>query len=218
MKITLMLILIAVIAYGLGNVNGAIITSTHLFRRDIRNVGSGNAGLANFYRNFGLKGLALVFLIDFGKGFLAAAIGGWLLGLVGEGDAFVSTGKFFAMFCAILGHIYPALYRFHGGKGVLCGVACVFCIDWRAGVACMVVFCITIALSRYISLGSMLGTATFPIAAWALDYGGLNVLLGLICAVVIIFKHRENIMRIIRHKEPVFEFKKDVTHKLDEDL
>lgn len=215
MIITVMLILIAGIAYCLGCVNGAIITSTRYFHKDIRRVGSGNAGLANFYRNFGVKGLAMVAGIDIVKGVIATLLGGWLLGLTGD---YAVVGKLFAIFCMVLGHVYPVFYGFRGGKGILCGVAGVFVVDWRMGVVCLIVFLIAVIFSRYISLGSVLGAVSFPISMMAWGYPWLDVLLALISVLVMLFRHWENILRMIRHTEPKFEFKKNITHKLDEDF
>ena len=113
---TFVLIIIAVISYLLGSLNGSIIVSRRLFHKDIRRYGSGNAGLTNFHRTFGLAGFVLVFLIDFFKAFIAAQIGGALMGIFG----YAMVGKLFAGFCAMLGHSYPVFFGFRGGKGVLC--------------------------------------------------------------------------------------------------
>ena len=215
MIMTVMLVVIAVVSYCLGCINGAIISSVKFFHKDIRSIGSGNAGLANFYRNFGVKGLLMVAGIDFAKGVLAAMLGGWLLGLVGD---YAVIGQLFATFCMVLGHVYPVFYGFHGGKGILCGVSAVFWVDWRAGIICLVVFAIALLFSRYISLGSILGAASFPVSLVAFGYPWLAVVLGLMSVAVMLFRHVENIKRIIAHTEPAFEIKKDVTHKLDEDF
>lgn len=215
MIVTVMLVVIAVLSYCLGCINGAIITSVRFFHKDIRSFGSGNAGLANFYRNFGVKGILLVAGIDLAKGLLAAMLGGWLLGLVGD---YAVIGKLFAAFCLVLGHVYPIFYGFRGGKGILCGVAAVFWVDWRAGIICLAVFLIALIFSRFISLGSVLGAASFPISLVAFGYPWLAVVLGLMSIAVMIIRHIENIKRIITRTEPVFEIKKDVTHKLDEDF
>ncbi|HBD85906.1 MAG TPA: hypothetical protein DC001_00600 [Clostridiales bacterium] len=215
MIITIMLVIIAVIAYCLGCINGAIITSTKIFHKDIRQFGSGNAGLANFYRNFGVKGLAMVAGIDIAKGLAAAMIGGWLLGITGDHAV---IGKLFATFCMVLGHIYPAFYEFRGGKGILGGIAAVFWIDWRIGFICVIVFVIAVAFSRHISLGSILGCASFPISMMVFEYSWLAVVLALLSTSIMLIRHIENMKRILNHTEPIFEFKKNIIHKLDKDF
>ncbi|NCC68907.1 MAG: glycerol-3-phosphate acyltransferase [Clostridia bacterium] len=215
MIITVMLVVTAVISYCLGCINGAIITSVKFFHKDIRSCGSGNAGLANFYRNFGVKGLLMVAGIDIAKGIIAAMLGGWLLGLVSD---YAVIGKLFAAFCMVLGHVYPVFYEFRGGKGILGGVAAVFWVDWRVGIICMVVFLIALIFSRYISLGSILGSVAFPVSLVAFGYPWLAVVLALMSVAVMLLRHIENIKRIIARTEPVFEIKKNVTHKLDEDF
>ena len=108
---------IAVFSYLLGGLNGAIIASKYVFHRDVRDYGSGNAGLTNFFRTFGAPGLAIVIGTDVLKTVIAVVAGGLIMGTQGA----ASTGQVFAGFCVMLGHIYPVFYGFRGGKGVLCG-------------------------------------------------------------------------------------------------
>lgn len=192
MKI-LLLILTAVAAYILGGVNGAIIASRLLHHKDIRKFGSGNAGLTNYYRTFGGPGALVVIGVDVLKAVLATLIGGWLLGIE---DAAV-VGKLFGGFCAILGHMFPVYYRFRGGKGVLSGVSMAFMVDWRVGLGCLVVFLIVVLFTRYVSLGSMLGALSCPVLLWIFGYDALEGVLGLLCALLIVIKHAENIVRLI---------------------
>ena len=206
-----LLVLIAAAAYVLGSVNGSIIVSRYLFHSDVRTMGSGNAGLTNFYRNYGPKGIAGVLGIDIAKGVLAALIGGLIFPLATGDQAlkpeYVDIGRLFAVFCLILGHVFPVFYGFRGGKGILCGVSAVFIVDYNAGVIALVVFVLAFLLTRYVSLGSVLGTISVPVTLLAKGFSGL----------CLIMKHGENIVRIIRHKEPRFVFRRDLSHKLDED-
>jgi glycerol-3-phosphate acyltransferase PlsY len=130
-----------------------------MFHKDIRDYGSHNAGLTNFYRTFGLPGFVIVLLTDVGKSVAAILIGQFLLGIVGE----PMIGKLFAGFCLLLGHFYPAFYQFRGGKGVLCTGVLSLMVDWRAGIICWAVFILVVLFSKYISLGSILGTLLFPL-------------------------------------------------------
>jgi len=191
--IVLLLLLAAVIAYGLGSINGAIITARFVFRRDVRNYGSGNAGLTNYYRSFGVPGLVTVALIDIIKSVIAVLIGGALLSILHAAE----IGRLFAGFCLIMGHIFPAFYQFRGGKGVLCGVTMAFLVDWRVGLCCIGAFIIVVILTRFVSLGSIIGSAVCPISMWIFQHDSLCCVLGLLCALLIIIKHAENILRLI---------------------
>ena len=216
-----LLVLIAAIAYILGSVNGSIIVSRYLFHSDVRSMGSGNAGLTNFYRNYGPKGIAGVLGIDIAKGVLAALIGGLIFPLATGDQAlkpeYVDIGRLFATFCLILGHVFPVFYGFRGGKGILCGVSAVFIVDYNAGVIALVVFVLAFLLTRYVSLGSVLGTISVPVTLLAKGFSGLCLILACLSVLLVIMKHGENIIRIIRHKEPRFVFRRDLSHKLDED-
>lgn len=216
-----LLVLIAAAAYVLGSVNGSIIVSRYLFHSDVRTMGSGNAGLTNFYRNYGPKGIAGVLGIDIAKGVLAALIGGLIFPLATGDQAlkpeYVDIGRLFATFCLILGHVFPVFYGFRGGKGILCGVSAVFIVDYNAGVIALVVFVLAFLLTRYVSLGSVLGTISVPVTLLAKGFSGLCLILACLSVLLVVMKHGENIVRIIRHKEPRFVFRRDLSHKLDED-
>lgn len=216
-----LLVLIAAAAYVLGSVNGSIIVSRYLFHIDVRTMGSGNAGLTNFYRNYGPKGIAGVLGIDIAKGVLAALIGGLVFPLATGDQAlkpeYVDIGRLFAVFCLILGHVFPVFYGFRGGKGILCGVSAVFIVDYNAGVIALVVFVLAFLLTRYVSLGSVLGTISVPVTLLAKGFSGLCLILACLSVLLVVMKHGENIVRIIRHKEPRFVFRRDLSHKLDED-
>lgn len=219
MYVTIMLILTAAICYLMGNPNGAILTSGIFFHDDIRRYGSGNAGLTNYYRKYGVKFIALVFLIDIGKGVLAVLIGGILMKIVAQDpknfEQFIATGRLFGAFCVILGHSWPIIYNFKGGKGVLTGIGAAFMVDWRAGLICLAVFLIFFLPTKYVSLGSVFGAASFPITLFAVDYRGVELALAFFCSAVIIVRHAENIKALIKGKERKFTIKKDISYKLD---
>ena len=108
------LVPVAVAAYLLGCVNGSILVSKCLFRDDIRTHGSGNAGLTNFYRTFGIKGVVGVLACDILKAVFAAALGGFLFG---HFLGLPMIGKLVATIFVLLGHMYPVTFGFRGGKG-----------------------------------------------------------------------------------------------------
>lgn len=220
MLITLMLALTAIIGYIMGSVNGSIIVSRFLFGSDVRRQGSGNAGLTNFYRTYGITGIVGVIAIDVLKGVLGALIGGLLLNLAapaGFEAEFTDVGRLVATFCVILGHVFPIFYGFKGGKGILTGVSCVFVVDYRAALIALVIFAIIVVATHYVSLGSVLSTLSVPVTLLANGFSGICMILTIVSVALIVIKHAGNISRLIHHKEPKISFKKDLSHKLDND-
>lgn len=220
MLITLMLALTAIIGYIMGSVNGSIIVSRFLFGSDVRRQGSGNAGLTNFYRTYGITGIVGVIAIDVLKGVLGTLIGGLLLNLAapaGFEAEFTDVGRLVATFCVILGHVFPVFYGFKGGKGILTGVSCVFVVDYHAALIALVIFAIVVVATHYVSLGSVLSTLSVPVTLLANGFSGICMILTIVSVALIVIKHAENISRLIHHKEPKISFKKDLSHKLDND-
>ena len=199
--LTFCLFIVAVVAYLLGAVNGSIIASKYFFKKDIRELGSGNAGLTNFYRNFGTKGIVLVLVIDIIKTALAVWIGWALIKIHGHG----MVGKLFAGFFVMLGHAFPVYYDFKGGKGVLCGGILVLMMDWRIGLLCWLVFLIAVVFTKYVSLGSICAGAMCPIGTAIFGGWWLQVVLALMCGLLLIVMHRQNILRLIAGKERKLE-------------
>ncbi len=210
---TLVLVIIAIISYCLGSLNGAIITSKMLFRKDIRKYGSGNAGLTNFYRNFGTKGALVVILVDIFKAVLATVIGGLLMGLFDE----AMVGRIFAGFCAMLGHNYPVFYQFKGGKGALTGFGAMMGVDWRVGLICITLFIVLIIVTHFASVGSLAAALSAPLTVWIFGHGGLEGVVALLCFVLVAFAHRGNIVRLIKGTESKVKFGKSAGEKLKEE-
>lgn len=220
MLITLMLALTAIIGYLMGSINGSIIVSRFVFGSDVRRQGSGNAGLTNFYRTYGITGIAGVIAIDVLKGVIGTLIGGLLLNLAapaGFEEEFTSAGRLVATFCLILGHVFPIFYGFKGGKGVLTGVSCAAVVDYRAAIIALLIFAVIVIATRYVSLGSILGTVSVPVTLLANGFSGLCLILTCASVAIIVAKHAGNIDRMIKHKEPKITFRKDISHKLDND-
>lgn len=220
MLITLMLALTAIIGYLMGSINGSIIVSRFVFGSDVRRQGSGNAGLTNFYRTYGITGIAGVIAIDVFKGVIGTLIGGLLLNLAapaGFEEEFTSVGRLVATFCLILGHVFPIFYGFKGGKGVLTGVSCAAVVDYRAAIIALLIFAVIVIATRYVSLGSILGTVSVPVTLLANGFSGLCLILTCASVAIIVAKHAGNIDRMIKHKEPKITFRKDISHKLDND-
>lgn len=215
--VALLLIFIAVESYLLGGINGSIIASKYIFRRDIRNFGSRNAGLTNFYRTFGARGAVLVLAIDVLKTVIAVSAGGLMLGYIDEPIVNAAMlGKLFSGFCVILGHSFPVYYDFKGGKGVLCGLVMIFLVDWRVAIVCLLAFLVVLILTRYVSLSSMVGAVLLPLGLWIGQHGGLEGTLGLFTSLLIIFKHSENIGRLLSGRETRFDIAGKPKQRFDE--
>ena len=174
------------------------------YKKDIRDYGSGNAGLTNAYRVFE-KSVALVLLIDIAKAAISVLLGWLLMG----GFGYPYIGKLFAGFFVILGHVFPIYYGFKGGKGVLCSGILVLMLDWRIGLLCWATFIVIFLLTRYVSLGAIVGALAFPISIGIFRGWYLEILLSSMCAAILIIKHYQNIGRLIRGKERKFTIKKE---------
>ena len=191
------ILITALVSYFLGNHNGAICVSM-MMGDDVRSHGSGNAGLTNFIRNFGASSAFLVIAIDVGKAILACLIGG----LVFDPLGYRLEGTTLAGVCVMLGHDFPALQGFRGGKGILSGWFVAFTIDWRIGVLIGIVFFAAYLLTQYVSLGSVLAAATFGIGFIVFHHDQLFVMLGgIFMAALTLYQHRGNIVRLIKGEE-----------------
>lgn len=185
------------VSYLLGNLNGAVLISA-MMHDDVRSHGSGNAGLTNFVRNYGAGQALYVILIDAGKAVLSCLVTGLLLEPYGMG----LEGRVIGGTAVMLGHIFPALLGFRGGKGILSGLFVGLMVDWRIGVAILGVFLIAYLLTQYVSLGSVLGAVTFAVGFAVLHYDNLTVMLcGIFMGLLSVFMHRANIARLLKGQE-----------------
>ena len=199
------LLLTAVIGYFLGNLNGAFIMYMLLTHEDIRASGSGNAGLTNFMRNFGPSKGIWVLVIDIGKAVLACLLGKLLLAPFG----YPMEGLMVGAVAVSLGHDFPALLGFHGGKGIVCGFSVALCADWRCALIILAVFVVCLYITRYVSLSSVLAAAAFCISFIVLHISEPVVaVLGVVIGLLAIFMHRTNIKRLIAGTEKKATFSK----------
>ena len=192
-------ILVAVlVAYLLGNVNGALCISNVVAKEDVRSRGSGNAGLTNFIRNYGAKSALGVILVDGGKAALACYMGGLLLRPYGM----YLEGMCIAGLAMSIGHDFPALLGFKGGKGILSGAVTALVIDWRIGLIIFVVFAVAYGLTQYVSLGSVLGALGTSICFAVFYYNRPLVMIpGVIIGLLAVYLHKANIVRLIKGNE-----------------
>lgn len=189
--------LIPVIGYLLGSIPFGFVIVRLTAGSDIREQGSGNIGATNVFRRSRWAGLATL-LLDGGKGYLAVLVARWM-----GGDP---AWQAIAALAAILGHVFTVWLRFKGGKGVATGCGAYLAICPSAVLTTLIVFVLTVALTRYISLASILATGAFPL--WAYLYGEPTSVLvwGAMGALVIILKHHQNIRRLLSGTESKFAF------------
>ena len=184
-------------AYLLGNLNGAICVSLSM-QDDVRSHGSGNAGLTNFIRSYGTGKSLRVILIDAGKAFIACMVGRLLLQPYGYGP----EGAAIAGLGVMLGHDFPALLGFKGGKGIMSGLFIALSVDWRIGLMILAVFAAGYFLTSYVSLGSVLAALTFGISFCLLHHSRPVVMIcGIVMALLTVYMHRENIGRLLKGQE-----------------
>ena len=202
-------VLVAVVSYFLGCVNGAILVSKYFYRDDVRKHGSGNAGLTNFYRTYGAKCALFVIALDVAKMAAAVALGAALF------SAFFQSavlGKYFAGLFCVIGHMFPVTEHFKGGKGILSSGTLIICIDWRVALAGWGAFLILVLLTRYVSLGSIAAAASVPFSTMYVYPGELRLLsLGTAISVLVIWAHRTNIKRLLNGTESKFHFHRSKT-------
>lgn len=212
------LLTVVILSYLFGSLNSAIVVCRLVKHDDIRKYGSKNAGLTNVLRVYG-KGLALVTLLcDLFKGVFAVVmsrvITGNVLGITFFGDwLFIGYAAGLAV---ELGHVFPVFYGFRGGKGVLVACTTLLAVDPISMLTALAAFIITVAISKYVSLGSIVAAVVNPIATMiyqsCFDTDGMwiNVIIATAISAIIIIKHRTNIIRLIHGNENKLSFKKSL--------
>jgi len=198
-------ILCLIIGYFIGCIQTAYITGKVMANIDIRSIGSGNAGTTNILREFGLKIGLLVFAADMLKAVLAFVLCRQLFAFTGTDQLLLG---FYAGAGVILGHNFPVFLNFKGGKGIASSLGVIFCVDWRAALIIYAVGVTVIAISRFISLGSIVMLSLFPIFTLIWGKGTESIILAFFLAALAIFQHRSNIKRLLSGTERKLSFKK----------
>ncbi len=199
-------VLLVVGAYFLGSINFAIYISKAAYNKDIRSFGSGNAGSTNVMRTFGTKAALIVLLGDIMKSFISVTL---TMLLCGVEVAYV------AGLSAMVGHCYPIYYQFRGGKGFATAAGMVLAADPLACLICALIFVAIVATTKFISAGSIMSAMFLPLVLNMLyrSSGGLPgtmAISSIFLALFVIFRHKENIARLMKGEEKKFSFKKSV--------
>ena len=212
LPLPVILAIAAVVAYFCGCFNGAVIVSKYILRDDVRTHGSGNAGLTNFYRTFGGPLTLVVILCDVLKAVVSIVFARYLFihayGIYLSAAASVAFWHNFSeywagLFC-LLGHMFPCMFHFKGGKGILSGGTIAIMIDWRIALVVWGGFLILVLLTRYVSLGSVWAGASFPFATYFVYHDTLLTVFGFLLGGLVVFMHRGNIKRLLTGTENKF--------------
>jgi glycerol-3-phosphate acyltransferase PlsY len=188
------------IAYLLGDIPFGYLLVKLTTGRDVRASGSGNIGATNVLRTTGRAAGVATLLLDMGKGYLAV----WLEGrLTGGNLEWMSA----AALAVMIGHSYPVFLRFRGGKAMAAFVGAWLCLTPLPLAAVLVVFVAMVIRTRHISLASIVGAGTFPLAVWLIEHPpAIVVAAAILSAALIVHRHRENIARLRAGTESVFSF------------
>lgn len=207
MSVVFTVALTLLVSYLLGCFNGSVMTSHFIIRDDVRQHGSGNAGLTNFYRTYGARYALCVIVCDMGKTVLACLIGGYLMHWV-VGDW--TLGLLIAGIGCELGHMFPVFFGLRGGKGILSGGVLVLLLDWRVALIAWGLFAVLWLTTRYVSLGSVAATASMPVSVFLLmGHNWLYTVLSAAIAALVIWCHRGNIQRLLTGTEKKFQWHVD---------
>jgi glycerol-3-phosphate acyltransferase PlsY len=185
------------VSYFLGNLNGAVLISA-MMHDDVRSHGSGNAGLTNFIRNYGAGRAIYVVFIDAGKAILGCLVTALLLEPYGMWHGGLAIGGAAVM----VGHMFPVLLGFHGGKGILSGLFVALCTDWRVALVILAIFAVVYFATRYVSLSSIVAALSFSLAFAFFYYDDPVVAISGVCVgLLAVFMHRANIVRLVKGQE-----------------
>jgi glycerol-3-phosphate acyltransferase PlsY len=196
----------AIIGYAIGSVNSSVVVGK-FYGTDVRKQGSKNAGLTNTLRVLGKKAAIMVLIGDILKGVIAILIG-LLLKKWSNG---VSIGELYGVMAgtfAVIGHNWPLYFGFKGGKGILTTATVVFMLDWRIGLIVLALFIIIVAVFRYVSLGSIIGSAAVPVLAIVFNHSVAFICFMVFLAALAVYRHKANIVRLVNGNENKLSFKK----------
>lgn len=200
--------IIAILSYLLGSLNFGVILSNTVKKEDVRDSGSGNAGTTNMMRTYG-KTLGLLTIAG---DILKVMVAIWIAFKIMDVDELKVTLdnasdypqvvlKSFAGLFAVLGHIFPCFFKFKGGKGVATSGGMVIIIDWRIALILIIIFALTILITKYVSLGSILMAVFYPVFIGIFYKDIILVLIATVFTIIVVVAHRENVKRLINHTE-----------------
>ena len=205
-------IVVTIIAYLLGSISFSVIISKKMAGFDVRKKGSGNAGTTNVLRSVGKKAAIFTLICDILKGVVAILVA-LLAGLIFKDKLDRALLVQLAGIAVIVGHTFPIFFDFKGGKGIATALGVLLITNWNIGLICLAFALVLMALTRIVSLGSIVAAVLFPIliifmphTAYLVD--GNYILYSILIAVLVIYNHRANVKRLLEGKENKLDFSK----------
>ena len=202
-------IIVSIIAYLLGSISFSIIISKKMAGFDVRDKGSKNAGSTNVLRTVGKKAAIITLICDCLKGVIAILIA-YIAGKIWTNLDSALLVQLAGIF-VVLGHTFPIFFKFKGGKGVATSLGVLLLTNWQIGLICLVFALILMALTRFVSLGSVAAAILFPVLTVFITNNylvhGNYIIFGIILAILVIFNHRENVKRLLTGTENKLSFK-----------
>lgn len=207
-------VIMAIIAYCIGSINFSVIISKKVAGFDIREKGSGNAGSTNVLRTVGKKAAVITLICDILKGVVAillALLAGVIIKDLDKALLVQLAGVF-----VIIGHTFPIFFKFKGGKGIATSLGVLLMINWQIGLICLVFALILMALTRIVSVGSIMAAILFPVLVLFINQNYIvaessnwsYLIFSVIIALLVLFNHRANLKRIVNGTENKLSFKK----------
>lgn len=200
--------IIAILSYLLGSLNFGVILSNTVKKEDVRDSGSGNAGTTNMMRTYGktlglltIAGDILKVMVAIWIAFKIMDVEELKVTLDNASDYPQVVLKSFAGLFAVLGHIFPCFFKFKGGKGVATSGGMVIIIDWRIALILLIIFALTLLITKYVSLGSILMAVFYPVFIGIFYKDIILVLIATVFTIIVVVAHRENVKRLINHTE-----------------
>ena len=187
-----------VISFLLGSVPWGLVISKVFYKKDLREVGSGNIGTTNAIRAMGKVGGYAVFVLDFGKGLLSGFIGLWIAQAAGFDQALLGISTSVAFFGCVYGHIFSPWLKFKGGKGIAVAIGCLFVTFGPIpAIIELAVFAVLVATTKYVSVGSMAAALACPLLSlWVFWGNWIAVLFCSITGLTVFWAHRGNLARL----------------------
>lgn len=208
---TVLLIIIAVIAYGCGSMSSVVIASNFVFHVNLRRLGTGSSALSNFRRIYGVKGFVKLLLVELVRDILPILIGGLLMSIKGQ----TAVGQTFAGFCLVMGRLYPVFYDLKGSHAIICMLVVMTFVNFSGALAVLLFVVLGIWLTKYVSLGAVAGAAVMCIASLLLVDDPLVMKLALFVGLAVLVRHIPAVSRMLSGRETKLSFEEDISYKLD---
>ncbi|MBQ6946815.1 MAG: glycerol-3-phosphate 1-O-acyltransferase PlsY [Clostridia bacterium] len=190
-------ICLLLLSYLIGCFNTSIVYSIGNYKKDIRTQGSGNPGATNMLRSFGKVSAAITFAGDLLKAVVAIGIA-WL---VFKDQKNIELIKALMGLACVLGHCFPVFFKFKGGKGIATGSGCILMLDWRVFLIALALFALMVVLTKYVSLGSIVGALTYPIGIAICGVSFNAVIVAILTTALVIYRHKKNIVALFKGTE-----------------